>query len=97
MNLFAFGLGYCACDFISRHGARFATVAGTIRDTEKARALGKGSDITRFLFDGESDKAAIIAALDKADVLLDLRSARPFGRSGAGEIRPPHRRAQAEN
>lgn len=70
MNLFVFGLGYCACDFISRHGARFATVSGTIRDAEKTRALGKGSEITRFLFDKESEKPAIIAALDKADVLL---------------------------
>ena len=70
MNLFAFGLGYCACDFISRHGARFTTIAGTIRDADKARALGKGSEITRFLFDGDSDKAAILSALTKADVLL---------------------------
>ncbi|HEY1736916.1 MAG TPA: SDR family oxidoreductase [Methylovirgula sp.] len=70
MNLFAFGLGYCACDFISRHGARFETIWGTIRDTEKTRALGETSKITRFLFDGETDKAAILAALNKADVLL---------------------------
>lgn len=70
MNLFAFGLGYCACDFISRNGERFAAIAGTIRDSEKLRGLDEGREVTRFNFDREDDKQKIIETLGKADILL---------------------------
>jgi len=70
MNLFVFGLGYCACDFISRHGERFAAIAGTIRDCEKPRALDEGREVRRFSFDREDDKQNIVEALGKADILL---------------------------
>lgn len=70
MNLFAFGLGYCACDFISRSGERFTGIAGTVRDSEKLRGLNEGRNVRRFNFDREDDKQNIIEELGKADVLL---------------------------
>ncbi|MGB8278385.1 MAG: SDR family oxidoreductase [Methylovirgula sp.] len=70
MKLFAFGLGYCACDFIARHGAAFDTISGTVRDAEKSRAMQGGHQVTRFVFDRDQEDPGIAAALAKADVLL---------------------------
>lgn len=39
MNLFVFGLGYCACDFIARYGGAFDKMWGTVRDAEKPRLV----------------------------------------------------------
>ncbi len=70
MKLFAFGLGYCACDFIARHGAAFDTIWGTVRDAEKLRTMPDGHRVTRFVFDHDHEDPEIAAALAEADVLL---------------------------
>ena len=49
MKLFAFGLGYCALDFIARFGELFESSAGTVRDADKAAALA-GDRIETFVF-----------------------------------------------
>src|SRR5690348_5628180 len=69
MNLFAFGLGYCACDFIQRYGDLFDTIGATVRDCEKPRLNGD-REVTRFLFDRDQEDPGIIPALAKADMIL---------------------------
>lgn len=70
MNLFAFGLGYCACDFIDRYGDLFDTIDATVRDCEKPRLLQGDRTVTRFLFDRNQVDPDIGPALAKADMLL---------------------------
>jgi dTDP-4-dehydrorhamnose reductase len=70
MNLFAFGLGYCACDFIARYGNAFTAIGGTLRDFEKPRVPEGGPAVTTYVFDRDREDAGIAAALAKADVLL---------------------------
>lgn len=70
MNLFVFGLGYCACDFISRHGAAFAAIGGTLRDAEKPRVPAGGPSVQTFVFDRDREDPEIGGALAKADVIL---------------------------
>src|SRR6185437_4103527 len=69
MNLFAFGLGYCACDFIERYGDLFDTIGATVRDCEKPRLKGD-REVTRFLFDRDQEDPGIGPALAKADMIL---------------------------
>lgn len=70
MKLFAFGLGYSACDFIARHGAAFDAIYGTVRDAEKPRAVPNGHQVTTFVFDREHEDPAITAALAATDVVI---------------------------
>jgi dTDP-4-dehydrorhamnose reductase len=70
MKLFAFGLGYSACDFIARYGAAFDKISGTVRDAEKPHSLPSGHEITTFGFDRDHEDPGMRAALAEADVLL---------------------------
>jgi hypothetical protein len=69
MNLFAFGLGYTAQDFIARHGALFDNIAGTVRSYYAAECLDDPR-IQAFLFESERADPGIAEALANADVLL---------------------------
>lgn len=69
MKLFAFGLGYCACDFIARYGENFASIWGTVRDAEKPRLSG-GRQVTSFVFDRDQEDPGVGEALARADVIL---------------------------
>lgn len=70
MKLFAFGLGYSACDFIARYGSAFDTIYGTVRDTEKPRAMPDGQPLTTLILDREQEDPAITAALAETDVII---------------------------
>ena len=69
MNLFAFGLGYTAQDFIARHGAKFDKIAGTVRSYYAAECLDNPR-IQPFIFDSERADPGIAEALAEADTLL---------------------------
>ncbi len=69
MNLFAFGLGYCARHFIARSGSSFETIAGTVRAPAKAAELAS-ENIEMFMFGPEHEDAAIAARVAAADVIL---------------------------
>lgn len=69
MNLFAFGLGYCAQDFLALHGAKFGGVAGTVRSYYAAECLGDPR-IKPFIFESERADPNIGEALAASDVLL---------------------------
>lgn len=69
MNLFAFGLGYTAQDFIARHGAKFDKIAGTVRSYYAAECLDNPR-IQAFIFDSERADPGIAEALAEADTLL---------------------------
>ncbi|HTJ02921.1 MAG TPA: SDR family oxidoreductase [Methylovirgula sp.] len=69
MKLFAFGLGYCACDFIARYGSAFEAIFGTVRDAEKPRVNGD-QQVTTFVFDREKEDPGIAEALAQSDVIL---------------------------
>lgn len=74
MRLFCFGLGYSAKRFVALHGARFASIAGTVRDADRAAALSRdgigGHAVTAFAFDGTKPTPGIAEALVSADVVL---------------------------
>lgn len=70
MKLFAFGLGYCACDFIARYGSAFETIYGTLRNAEKPRALVGAPEIQSFVFDRDQEDPHIAEALAQTDVIL---------------------------
>ena len=69
MNLFVFGLGYTALQFIHLHGNRFTSIGGTVRSLEKAKAL-EAEGIQAFCFDGKSFDPAILQHLDQTEALL---------------------------
>ncbi|MGA9138374.1 MAG: SDR family oxidoreductase [Methylovirgula sp.] len=69
MNLFAFGLGYTARDFLARHGAMFESIAGTVRSYYAAECLDNPR-IQALVFDSERADPAIAEALAQADVVL---------------------------
>ncbi|MGH6835634.1 MAG: SDR family oxidoreductase [Methylocella sp.] len=69
MNLFAFGLGYCARHFIALSGSSFEAIAGTVRNTAKAEELA-GENIETFVFGPEREDAAIAERVVAADVIL---------------------------
>jgi len=69
MNLFVFGLGYTALQFIHLHGHRFTSIAGTVRSVEKAKEL-EVQGIQAFQFDGKSFDPAILQHLDQTEALL---------------------------
>src|ERR1700724_4669401 len=69
MNLFAFGLGYCARHFIPRSGNSFDAIAGTVRAPAKCEELAS-ENIETFVFGPEHEDAAIAERVASADVLL---------------------------
>ncbi|MBM1174651.1 SDR family oxidoreductase [Microvirga arabica] len=69
MNLFIFGLGYTALQFIHHHGHRFAEICGTVRSAEKAQAIQEPG-LRAFRFDGPASDSAILQHLDETDALL---------------------------
>ncbi len=69
MNLFAFGLGYTAQDFLARRGAMFESIAGTVRSYYAAECL-ENPRIQALVFDSERADPAIPEALAQADVVL---------------------------
>jgi nucleoside-diphosphate-sugar epimerase len=69
MKLFAFGLGYCAQDFIARFGDLFESIAGTARSADKARELASET-IETFVLGQDGEDPAIAAKILDADVLL---------------------------
>jgi dTDP-4-dehydrorhamnose reductase len=69
MKLFAFGLGYCALDFIARFGDLFEEIAGTVRTSEKAAALAS-EKIETFVFNSDREDPALADKMLAADVLL---------------------------
>ena len=74
MRLLCFGLGYSARRFIALHGARFDSIAGTVRDGERAAALFRdgigGIPVTAFAFDGKTASSDVHAALAETEALL---------------------------
>jgi len=69
MKLFAFGLGYCALDFIARFGDLFESIAGTARNADKAAALAS-ERIETFVFGPEREDPGLAEKALAADVLL---------------------------
>lgn len=69
MNLFVFGFGYTALRFAQRSRDAFSSIAGTVRHPDKRDALQR-QGFTPFVIDAEDTRAATIAAICKADVLL---------------------------
>lgn len=74
MRLFCFGLGYSARRFIALHGAQFDSIAGTVRDGERAASLSRngigGFPVTASAFDGKAVAPDIHAALAETQALL---------------------------
>jgi nucleoside-diphosphate-sugar epimerase len=69
MNLFVFGLGYSARQFIALYRHRFTGICGTVRSEEKVRALqATGLDACRF--DGSDYDPLIVDYLSRAEALL---------------------------
>ncbi len=68
MNLFAFGLGYCAQHFVHLHADGFAHITGTVRDDAAPRPLAGAAEILHFGADGGSPE--IEERLGQADVIL---------------------------
>ncbi|WP_210497365.1 SDR family oxidoreductase [Microvirga antarctica] len=66
MNLFVFGLGYAAQALIAREDFPWTSVAGTVRDAEKADRL-RAEGIDALVFD---DVRAVTASLRSADAIL---------------------------
>ena len=68
MNLFVFGLGYCAQHFIHGHGDAFDHIAGTVRDRATPRPMLEHAEILHFGLDGADP--LIEDRLGSADVIL---------------------------
>ncbi|MBB4041732.1 nucleoside-diphosphate-sugar epimerase [Microvirga flocculans] len=69
MNLFVFGLGYTAQQFIALYRHRFTEIGGTVRSAEKAQALAS-TGIKAYHFDGSDFDPGIVDRLSQADALL---------------------------
>lgn len=69
MKLFAFGLGYCALDFIARFGDLFETISGTVRSAEKAAELANDK-LEVFVFNTDREEPGLTERMLAADVLL---------------------------
>ncbi|MDB5531835.1 MAG: dependent epimerase/dehydratase family protein [Hyphomicrobiales bacterium] len=69
MNLFVFGLGYSALNFVLKHQQDFASVAGTVTDPgKKAHLIEAG--IEAYIFSNDEADPQIADALAKADIVL---------------------------
>lgn len=69
MKLFAFGLGYCAQDFIARFGDLFDSIAGTVRSADKAAELASDR-VETFVFGPDREDPKLAEKMLAADVLL---------------------------
>ncbi|MDF2118939.1 SDR family oxidoreductase [Roseiarcaceae bacterium H3SJ34-1] len=69
MNLFVFGLGYSALNFVLKHQQDFANVAGTVTDPDKKTQLIEAG-IEAYVFSDKEADPEIADALARADVLL---------------------------
>lgn len=69
MNLFIFGPGYTAQQFIRTCRDRFARISGTFRSDLKAEAL-QASGIVPYFFDSDRHDAGILDEVARADALL---------------------------
>ncbi|ACK52567.1 NAD-dependent epimerase/dehydratase [Methylocella silvestris BL2] len=69
MKLFAFGLGYCAQDFIARFGDLFDRISGTVRSADKAKELASET-VEVFVFGPDREDPGITEKMLAADVLL---------------------------
>ena len=69
MNLFVFGLGYSARQFIGRYRDRFAEIAGTVRSPEKAQEIA-AEGVEAYRFDATDHDPRILDSLARADALL---------------------------
>src|SRR5688500_612773 len=69
MNLFVFGLGYTALQFIYLHRQRFTGVSGTVRSVAKAKAI-KAMGVEACRFDGKDFDPVILQHLERAEALL---------------------------
>ena len=69
MNLFIFGPGYTAQQFIRAHAARFARIGGTLRSDGNAQAL-RASGLHPCRFDGKRHDPAMLDEIARADALL---------------------------
>jgi nucleoside-diphosphate-sugar epimerase len=76
MNLFVFGLGYTARQFLALHRERFADVCGTVRSKEKARHY-EGAGLWAYCFNGSDYDPHILDHLAQTEALLI--SAPPVG------------------
>ena len=69
MNLFVFGLGYTAQQFIQTYREGFTEVCGTVRSADKVRRLAEAG-IKACRFDGAGFDPQILEHLSRADALL---------------------------
>lgn len=69
MNLFIFGPGYTAQQFVGHYRHRFARISGTFRSEMNAEAL-KDSGIAPYFFDAERYDPDILGEIGRADALL---------------------------
>jgi nucleoside-diphosphate-sugar epimerase len=69
MNMFIFGLGYTALQFVHHYRHRFTDVSGTVRSAEKAETLST-CGIRAFRFDGTAFDPDILRHLERTEVLL---------------------------
>jgi nucleoside-diphosphate-sugar epimerase len=69
VNLFVFGLGYTAQQFIQTYREGFTEVCGTVRSADKVRRLAEAG-IKACRFDGAGFDPQILEHLSRADALL---------------------------
>ncbi|WP_243370717.1 SDR family oxidoreductase [Microvirga solisilvae] len=69
MNLFVFGPGYTALQFIRTYRNRFACVSGTFRSAMKAASL-QNEGIVPYFFDAEEYDPDLLDEITTADALL---------------------------
>jgi len=69
MNLFVFGLGYSALNFVLKHRHDFTSVAGTVTSPEKKTQLLEAG-IEAYVFSHDEADPEIVDALARADILL---------------------------
>jgi len=71
-TLLCFGFGYSAQHYLASHGARFARVRATVRDTARAADLNAKarSGFSALVFDGKAASADLRAAVAEAGMIL---------------------------
>lgn len=69
MNLFVFGLGYSALNFVTQHRGKFCSVHGTVRSQEKAEALST-QDLNVLCWNGDAYQDDVAEAIKDSDELV---------------------------
>jgi hypothetical protein len=71
-TLICFGLGYCADHYLGQFGDRFASIVGTVRNTERAAFLSArfGGRLRAFAFDGSFPTPEVKRAIAQAHATL---------------------------